>query len=98
MNMVLDGEAPRSRSTDPVTSQEAGRAANLQGSQLRVLGMLEAYGPKAQFELENMIDEYSPSRVRSAVSELAHKNLVEVVGETTTKYGRLAQVWGVVEH
>ena len=35
--MVLDGGMPRSRSKDPVTSLEAGRAADLKGSQAAVL-------------------------------------------------------------
>ena len=38
----------------------------------------------------------SPSRVRSAVSELADRGLVQPTGETRpTRYGRRAQVWEV---
>lgn len=94
-NMVLDGLNPRSRSTDPTTSVDAGRAADLCRSQQVVLAAMRARGVGVtQFELEQFLPGLSPSRVRSAVSELADRGLVQPTGETRpTRYGRRAQVW-----
>lgn len=97
-SMVLDGAAPRSRSTDPVTSVDAGRAARLHDSQRAVNQRLLSLGLGAtQGELEGMLSEWSPSRVRSAVSELEALGLVEWLGETRpTRYGRQARVYRAV--
>ena len=38
--MILDGAEPRSRATDPVTSVDAGRKADLNGSQQQALSFL----------------------------------------------------------
>lgn len=94
-SMVLDGVNPRARSTDPVTSVDAGRAADLNRSQAVVLAAMRARGTGVtQFELEQYLPGLSPSRVRSAVSELAEQGLVEVTEKTRpTKYGRQARVW-----
>ena len=95
--LVLDGIQPRSRGTDPVTSVDAGRAADLSRSQAVVYAAMRARGVGVtQHELETFLPGLSPSRVRSAVSELAEQGLVAVNGETRpTKYGRKAQVWEV---
>ncbi len=92
---VLDGATPRSRSTDPITSVDAGRAADLSRSQAVVLAAMRARGTGVtQEELVSFLPGLSPSRVRSAVSELAEQNLVLPTGETRpTKYGRKARVW-----
>lgn len=97
-SMVLDGSAPRSRSTDPVTSVDAGRAANLHRSQAAVLEAFDLMGELTQPELEALLDTaWSPSRIRSAVSELVELGLVEATGETRpTRYGRQAQVYRAV--
>lgn len=96
-SMVLDGASPRSRSTDPVTSVDAGRTADLNGSQSLVYGLMATGGTWTQAELEVSIFIYSPSRVRSAVSELAEQGLVELTGDTRrTRYGRKAQVFRAV--
>ena len=96
-SMVLDGASPRSRSTDPVTSVDAGRAANLHASQEAVLNHMRGGGSWTQGELERVFSEWSPSRIRSAVSELAEFGLVEATGETRlTRYGRKAQVFRAV--
>lgn len=94
---VLDGVNPRSRSTDPVTSVDAGRAADLSRSQAVVLAAMRARGTGVtQSELEQYLPGMSPSRVRSAVSELANQGRVTTTGETRpTKYGRQAQIWKV---
>ena len=96
-SMVLDGASPRSRSTDPVTSVDAGRAANLHASQEAVLNHMRRGGSWTQGELERVFPEWSPSRIRSAVSELVELGLVEATGETRlTRYGRKAQVFRAV--
>lgn len=75
-SMVLDGARPRSRSKDPVTSVDAGRAANLPGSQALVLMALDTHQPCTLGDLESAIPGYSPSRVRTALSELREMGLV----------------------
>lgn len=92
--MALDG-VPRSRRTDPVTSVEAGRRARLRESQSAVLRALtEVDFGLTQSELEARITDWSPSRVRTAVSELAEVGLVEPTGTyRKTRSGRNAQVW-----
>ncbi|WP_336652366.1 MULTISPECIES: hypothetical protein [unclassified Leucobacter] len=95
---ILDGPNPRSRVTDPVTSVDAGRAADLSRSQSVVLAAMRARGVGATHEeLEQFLPGLSPSRVRSAVSELAEQGLVQATDETrNTKYGRAARVWEVI--
>lgn len=99
-SMVMDGAAARSRSTDPVTSVNAGRAANLKGSQAAVFDIIRL-GKRgwAQFEVEANLPEFSGSRVRSAVSELVEVGLIAPVeGKLReTPYGRKAQVYRVVD-
>jgi SOS-response transcriptional repressor LexA len=97
MSMVLDGASPRSRKSDPVTSVDAGRAADLHGSQAAVLDLMRGPYTWTQAELERGIDRWSPSRIRSAVSELEARGLVEWTGETRpTRYGRQARVYRAV--
>lgn len=80
-SMILDGASPRSRSTDPITSVDAGRAVDLPGSQAMVLEVLQDLGPCTDFELEdNLKDYYSPQRVRTARSELVTQGHVEDTG------------------
>ena len=95
--MALDGVMPRARRLDPVTSVDAGRAADLHGSQAAVLDLMRGPYTWTQAELERGIDQWSPSRVRSAVSELVELGLVEWTGETRmTRYGRKARVYRAV--
>ncbi|QAB16986.1 hypothetical protein Leucomu_02805 [Leucobacter muris] len=100
-SMVLDGGMPRSRSTDPVTSVDAGRSVDLVGSQAMVLELLEDLGPCTDYELEdNLKDYYSPQRVRTARSELVVQGLVEDTGAMRiSQRGRRrkhhAKVWRV---
>lgn len=92
---ALDGVTPRSRANDPITSVDAGRATDLNRSQAVVLAAMRARGTGVtQFELEQHLPGLSPSRVRSAVSELASQGLVERTDETrTTRFGRQAHIW-----
>ena len=97
-SMVLDGATPRSRSTDPTTSVDAGRAVKLHESQMAVLEFLRKTGAElTQGKLEGYLTEWSPSRIRSSVSELEALGLVEWTGETrATRYGRQARVYRAV--
>jgi len=96
-SMVLDGASPRSRKSDPVTSVDAGRVANLKGSQAAVLSFMRTGGEWTHEDLEIAFPEWSPSRIRSAASELEALGLVEWTGETRpTKYGRKARVYRAV--
>ena len=96
-SMVLDGVSPRSRTSDPVTSVDAGRSARLHASQDAVLSFMRKYADQDGFtqgRLESYFPDWSPSRIRSAVSELEELDLVEFTGETRlTKYGRQARVY-----
>lgn len=94
---ALDGVNPRARSTDPVTSVDAGRRADLSRSQTVVLAAMRARGVGVtQYELEEFLPGLSPSRVRSAVSELAEQGLVLATEDTKiTKFGRQARIWKV---
>lgn len=98
MSMVLDGLSPRSRSTDPITSVDAGRQANLSRSQSVVYAAMKAHGGElTQEEVVGMLPGLSPSRARSAVSELAERELVRATGRTKpTRYGRRAKAWEAV--
>lgn len=96
--MILDGLTPRSRSTDPVTSVDAGRVADLKGSQAMVLDVFrhpQFPAELTQGELEVLTPGgWSASRIRSAVSELVELGLLEWTGETRpTQYGRQARVY-----
>lgn len=94
---ALDGVNPRSRNTDPTTSVDAGRAADLNRSQSVVLAAMRARGTGVtQQELEQFLPGLSPSRVRSAVSELVEQGLVAPTDQTrATCYGRQARIWEV---
>lgn len=96
-SMALDGAEPRSRSTDPMTSLDAGRAARLHASQDAVLSYMRSGGTWTQGDLELVFTDWSPSRIRSAVSELEKLGLVEVTDETRkTRYGRQARIYRAV--
>ena len=93
-SMVMDGVIPKSRKSDPITSVEAGRAARLHASQEAVLSFMRTGGEWTQGDLEVGFPEWSPSRIRSAVSELESAGLVEWTGDTRpTRYGRKARVY-----
>lgn len=101
MSMVMDGVMPRSRKSDPVTSVDAGRAAKLCDSQAAVLDLMRGFEEFGwtQCELEDQLrGDWSPSRIRSAVSELQAKGLVEVIegAARRTPYGRKARVYRAV--
>lgn len=93
----------RARSTDPQTSWDAARSIDPRDSHDAVLEVLERH-PEGltDFELEEALaGRFSPSRIRTARSELATPKeeapaRVEYMGfDRLTRSGRRARVWGV---
>lgn len=97
---MIGDDWARVRKTDPVTSHEAADSNNVPASHGAVLWALNmAHGRGlAQYQAENILrDELSPSRVRSAFSELEALGKVKRTEEfRLTPSGRRAQVWAVV--
>jgi predicted transcriptional regulator len=94
---VLWDDFPRVRESDPVTSHEAADSNNVSRSHQLVAKLLEQWGAVAQFEAENLLrGVLSPSRVRSAFSELETLGRVKRTDEfRATPSGRRAQVWAL---
>lgn len=93
--VMLDG-GPRVRKADPVSSHEAADSNKVAKSHRLVLAAMEWFdGSAAQFEAERLIaGVLSPSRVRSAFSELEALGKVRRTDEfRLTLSGRRAQVW-----
>lgn len=99
------GVVEKARNTDPATSWEAAKLADLPGSQASVLQMLAHYGPLTHsllsrvFPFWRMIFDgprYSQSRIRTAVSELVRRGLVTSDGVTVNEAGRHEKVWRLV--
>lgn len=99
--MALDGASPRTKSSHPVTSVDAGRAAALPESQTAVLMLLTSAGAMADHEMTALAAKngvpFSPQRLRSARAELAEAGqVVRVDGEFhKTKSNYRAQVWSL---
>lgn len=102
-----DGETPNSRSSDPVTSVDAGRSVNVVHSREYVRQSLRVYGEMADHELvafheddsmgQRAFGRFSPQRLRSARSELVDLGEVEATGEfCMTPSGRRAHIWRTV--
>src|SRR5690606_24210989 len=93
--------APRrkapARASDPQTSHEAAwTALDGETSQQLVRQVLTAAGPCTDEQLADLLrGKMSPSRARTARSELRDRGEVEEAGEATTRYGRKAKVWRV---
>lgn len=102
--LAQDGVLPRSRVTDPTTSLDAGRDADLSDSQREVLAIFYRR-PKglADHQLVAVARSsgtiFTPQRIRSARAELVEaKRLVLIEGEyRKTKTGRRARVFTVAE-
>ena len=90
-------DSPRVRRADPVTSHEAADSTRVSDSHACVLGFLTYKGDVAQFEAERgLAGVLSPSRIRSAFSELEVLGKVRRTDEfRVTPSGRRAQVWGL---
>lgn len=92
-----DMDGPRVRRSDALTSHLAAGSTDPAASRQFVMSSRHKRGPLAQFELEGIAEGlWSPSRVRTAVSELVVRDLVEFTGMyRVTPSGRRAQVWAV---
>lgn len=102
--MVLDGARPRSRSTDPITSVDAGRMADLNESQRDVLAIFYlSERPLAHHELVELAVtlglKRTAQRIRSACAELVDEGLVVMVeGDyAITETGHRAHRWQIAE-
>ena len=98
--LALDGVRPRSRSTDPTTSVDAGRCADLTASQREVLALFEVEDrPLADHELvaaaQSWGSPFTPQRIRSARAELAEDGRLALVEDEyrATATGHKARVW-----
>lgn len=99
--LALDGVTPRSRITDPTTSVDAGRAAQLAASQQAVLdAFLKLNRPIADHELVAWLNatsrqRFAESRIRTARSELTEAGAIVLVEgeETKTPSGCRAKLW-----
>lgn len=100
--ILFPDDWPRVRRNDPTTSHEAADSNNFPRSHRLVLNVLYTAGrPLAQFEVERAaavgMEWLSPSRIRSAFSELEALGKVERTEDfRTTPSGRRAQVWRVL--
>jgi DNA-binding MarR family transcriptional regulator len=87
----------RTRVTDPITSHEAADTTDAAASQTAVLAALREYGALAQFQAEAILHgQFSPSRIRSAFSELEQQGIVVRLPDEhsiRTPRGRRAQLW-----
>lgn len=103
----LNGDGPRVRRTDPVTSHEAADSNNVPASQTYVFDLLYLSGPcadhelvakaEAEFRAHPMSASWTPQRIRSARSELVGRGLVRAVEGVFRPgpSGRRAQVWEI---
>lgn len=95
--IVMSGDNPRVRRSDPLTSHRAADSSNLADSQTAVLNALAVHKHLAAFELEMVLPMWSGSRIRTALKELAELGRVRKSDKTrTTRYGRSAVVWELV--
>ena len=95
--VIIWDDSPRVRESDPLTSHEAADSNNVPYSHLRVLAALWFANGRgvAQFEAEDWLaGQLSPSRIRSAFSELEALGKVKRTDQfRQTPSGRRAQVW-----
>lgn len=93
-SIILTGDSPRVRKSDPVTSHQAADASNRADSKKAVLTALRVHKHLAAFELEAVLPDWSPSRIRTALTELAEEGLVVRSDRTRlTRYNKPAHVW-----
>ena len=95
--MLFPEDTARTRKADPVSSHEAADSNNVPLSHRLVMQTIDMAGGRglAQFQAEAWLDgQLSPSRVRSAFSELEQLGKVKRTDEfRLTPSGRRAQVW-----
>lgn len=101
--LIFPDDSPRVRESDPITSHEAADAtvSKVAASQAIVLQILRNHPrPMTDEEIRHEAHWYgfwSPSRLRSARSELVHQGVVEAVGTVTPEGHRTrATLWAPV--
>lgn len=93
-SIILNGDSPRVRKSDPLTSHVAADSSNRADSKRAVLTALRVHKHLAAFELEQVLPDWSPSRIRTALTELAEEGLVVRSDRTRlTRYNKPAHVW-----
>lgn len=93
-SIILSDDSPRVRKSDPLTSHVAADSSNRADSKKAVLTALRIHKHLAAYELEAILPDWSPSRIRTALTELAEDGLVVRSDRTrNTRYGRPAHVW-----
>ena len=92
-------EHARARVSDPSTSHEAANSIQVKPSQRDVIAAFNTIGSATQKDLENypaLNVLYSPSRIRTAVRELADAGLVVDTGrKKKLESGRSAIIWKI---
>lgn len=98
--MLWPDDGARTRQSDPTTSHEAADSTDPAASHLAVIAALREHGPVAQFQAEAILNgQFSPSRIRSAFSELEEQGIVVRLSDEhsiRTPRGRRAQLWALV--
>ena len=95
---IFPDDTARVRRSDPLVSHEAADSNDVPYSHMVVLTFLKMYGPLAQHETWDLAGNgrISPSRVRSAFSELEALGKVKRTDQfRLTPSGRRAQVWSL---
>lgn len=97
-------DSAAARKSDPDTSHEAAEAAtpSVWESQQATLEILRSHGkPMTALQVEQIAAArelpHSSSRMRSTLSELHRKGLVQLVGKTEPARGRPRQLWALAE-
>lgn len=101
--IVFPDDSPRARRSDPISSHEAAdaTAGSVWASQQAALDIMRAHGkPMTALQIEQIAAArelpYSPSRMRSTLSELVELGSVERDGFTAPPRGRRRQLWRLV--
>lgn len=102
--MIFPDDTARARKSDPISSHEAADATadSVWASQQAALDIMRAHGkPMTALQVEQIAAArelpHSSSRMRSTLSELDAKGLVERVGFTKPPRGRKRQLWDLTE-
>lgn len=103
--IVLSGDNPRTRRTDPETSHDAADRNNIHGAQKEVLWYLALHNLAdhelvAMYEfdarMEGNTHPFTPQRLRTARAELVASGAVKFAGDYhTTPTGGRTRVWSL---
>lgn len=101
---ILPDDSPRVRQSDPVESHLAADSITRSGrqdSQAHVLNDLRSYGRSAAWQIEERAEllsaRFSPSRLRTAISELVEAGRVVRAGQGLTPRGRVCAMFEAVQ-